>query len=33
VVPSEAEREIAEFDAWYVFGVDKVDHRIEVNPA
>jgi osmotically-inducible protein OsmY len=31
VVPSEAEREMAEFDAWYVFGVDKVDNRIEVH--
>jgi len=31
LVPSEAEREMAEFDAWYVFGVDKVDNRIEVR--
>lgn len=31
VVPSEAERDMAEFDAWYVFGVDKVDNRIEVH--
>ena len=31
VVPSEAEREMAEFDAWYLFGVDKVDNRIEVH--
>jgi osmotically-inducible protein OsmY len=31
VVPSEAEREMAEFDAWYVFGVDKVDNRIDVH--
>jgi osmotically-inducible protein OsmY len=31
LVPSEAEREMAEFDAWYVFGVDKVDNRIEVH--
>jgi osmotically-inducible protein OsmY len=31
VVPSEAEREMAEFDAWYVFGVDKVDNRIGVH--
>jgi len=31
IVPSEAEREMAEFDAWYVFGVDKVDNRIEVR--
>lgn len=32
VVPSEAEREMAEFDAWYVFGVDRVDNQIEVHP-
>jgi osmotically-inducible protein OsmY len=31
LVPSEAEREMAEFDAWYVFGVDKVINRIEVR--
>jgi osmotically-inducible protein OsmY len=31
VVPSGAEREMAEFDAWYVFGVDRVDNRIEVH--
>jgi osmotically-inducible protein OsmY len=31
LVPSEAEREMAEFDAWYVFGVDRVDNRIEVH--
>lgn len=31
VVPSEAERDMAEFDAWYTFGVDKVDNRIEVR--
>jgi osmotically-inducible protein OsmY len=30
-VPTEAEREMAEFDAWYVFGVDLVDNRIEVR--
>jgi osmotically-inducible protein OsmY len=29
VVPSEAERDMAEFDTWYVFGVDRVDNRIE----
>lgn len=33
VVPKEAEREMAEFDAWYVFGVDKVVNKIEVHPA
>ena len=31
VVPSEAEREMAEFDAWYVFGVDRADNRIVVH--
>ena len=31
LVPSEAEREMAEFDAWYVFGVDDVQNRIEVR--
>jgi osmotically-inducible protein OsmY len=30
-VPSAAERAMAEADAWYVFGVDKVDNRIEVD--
>jgi len=30
-VPTETEREMAEFDAWYVFGVDAVDNRIEVH--
>jgi osmotically-inducible protein OsmY len=30
-VPSETERGMAEFDAWYVFGVDTVDNRIEVR--
>ena len=33
VVPKEAEREMAEFDAWYVFGVDKVVNEIEVHVA
>jgi len=32
LVPNEAEREMAEFDAWYVFAVDKVVNRIEVHP-
>jgi osmotically-inducible protein OsmY len=32
LVPTESEREMAEFDAWYVFGVDAVDNRIEVHP-
>jgi osmotically-inducible protein OsmY len=31
MVPSDAERDMAEFDAWYVFGVDRVDNRIEVR--
>ncbi len=30
LVPTESEREMAEFDAWYVFGVDRVHNRIEV---
>lgn len=32
LVPKEAERDMAEFDAWYVFGVDRVENRIEVRP-
>lgn len=31
MVPKEAEREMAEFDAWYVFGVNGVENRIEVG--
>jgi osmotically-inducible protein OsmY len=31
VVRSDAERDMAEFDAWYVFGVDRVDNRVEVR--
>ncbi len=31
VVPTPSEREMAEFDAWYVFGVDKVLNRILVR--
>jgi osmotically-inducible protein OsmY len=31
-VPSDPQREMAEFDAWYVFGVDKVINRLEVRP-
>ncbi len=30
-VPTDAQREMAEFDAWYVFGVDKVVNRLEVR--
>lgn len=29
--PSEPQKEMAEFDAWYVFAVDKVDNRLEVR--
>jgi osmotically-inducible protein OsmY len=29
---SEPQKEMAESDAWYVFGVDKVDNRLEVRP-
>jgi osmotically-inducible protein OsmY len=31
IVPTESEREMAEFDAWYVFGVDKVENKIKVR--
>ena len=31
LVPSEAEREMAEYDAWCTFGVDRVVNRIEVR--
>ncbi len=31
LVPTESERDMAEFDAWYVFGVDRVDNRIRVR--
>jgi osmotically-inducible protein OsmY len=31
IVSSDAAREMAEFDAWYVFGVDRVINRIEVQ--
>ncbi len=30
--PSAPQKEMAEFDAWYVFGVDKVLNRLEVSP-
>jgi osmotically-inducible protein OsmY len=33
VVPTPSEREMAEFDAWYVFGVDKVSNRIVLQPS
>lgn len=32
LVPTDSEREMAEFDAWYVFGVDGVRNEIEVHP-
>jgi osmotically-inducible protein OsmY len=31
-VPSAPQKEMAEFDAWYVFGVDKVVNRLEICP-
>ena len=31
VVPNDAQKEMAEFDTWYVFGVDKVVNRLEVR--
>jgi osmotically-inducible protein OsmY len=31
-VPSENERRLAEADAWYVFGVDGVENRLDVQP-
>ena len=31
-VPSAAERDAAESDAWYVFGVDNVVNEIEIGP-
>ena len=31
VVPTESERDMAERDAWYVFGVEDVINRIEVE--
>ena len=31
LVPTAFEREMAEFDAWYVFGVDEVENRIDVR--
>jgi osmotically-inducible protein OsmY len=30
-VPTESERDMAEFDAWYVFGVDEVENRVQVR--
>ena len=30
-VPTQSERDAAEFDAWYVFGVDKVVNQISVR--
>jgi osmotically-inducible protein OsmY len=31
LVPTESEREMAEFDAWYIFGVDKVVNEVRVR--
>lgn len=31
-VPSVPQKEMAECDAWYVFGVDKVINRLEIRP-
>lgn len=31
-VPSVPQKEMAEFDAWYVFGVDNVIDRLEIRP-
>jgi osmotically-inducible protein OsmY len=31
-VPSTAQKEMAEFDTWYVFGVDKVINHLEIRP-
>ena len=31
LVPTDSEREMAEFDAWYVFGVDRVTNKLEVH--
>ena len=31
VVPTEPERNQAEFDAWYVFGVDQVENHLDVG--
>lgn len=30
--PSEPQKEMAEFDAWYVFAVDKVDNHLDIRP-
>ncbi len=32
IVPKDTERQMAEADAWYVFGVDRVENRITVRP-
>jgi osmotically-inducible protein OsmY len=32
LVPTDSERDMAENDAWYVFGVDRVVNEIEVRP-
>ncbi len=32
-VPSLSQKEMAEYDAWYVFGVDKVIDQLQIRPA
>jgi len=32
LVPTDSEREMAEFDAWYIFAVDRVTNKLEVRP-
>jgi osmotically-inducible protein OsmY len=32
VVLSDSIKEMAEFDAWYIFGVDEVDNQLAVQP-
>ncbi len=32
LVPLDSEHEMAEFDAWYVFGVDKARNEAPVRP-
>ena len=31
VAPNEDEKEMAEFDAWYILGVDNVINKIEIQ--
>lgn len=32
LVPTETQKDMAEFDAWYVFGVDRVINKLDVRP-